>query len=84
MVLITIERLMMYDSIGIFYIIEPTLLKVGIFIRNKYITYFMLCLLDSSMGFYVSEWWREWWSWDKVKNAIRSLSGRLGFEKVQN
>jgi len=33
------------------------------------------------MGFYISEWWREWWGWDKVKNAIRSLPGRLGFEK---
>lgn len=29
----------------------------------------------------VEAWWREIWSWDRVKDAVRSLQGRLGFEK---
>lgn len=33
------------------------------------------------MNFAVSSWWKEVWSWDKVKNVVRSLPGRLGFEQ---
>jgi len=29
----------------------------------------------------VSAWWKEVWSWDRVKQAISTLPGRLGFEK---
>lgn len=28
-----------------------------------------------------SAWWKEIWSWDRVKDVIRGLPGRLGFEK---
>lgn len=33
------------------------------------------------MGLSVDAWWKEIWSWDKVKQAVKSLPGRLGFEK---
>jgi hypothetical protein len=33
------------------------------------------------LGFGVSAWWREVWGWDRVKNVIKSLPGRLGFGK---
>lgn len=29
----------------------------------------------------VGAWWKEIWSWDRVKYTVRTLSGRLGFEK---
>jgi len=35
----------------------------------------------SCLSFGVSAWWKEVWSWDRVKDVVRSLSGRLGFEK---
>ncbi|MEM1542128.1 MAG: DUF3786 domain-containing protein [Ignisphaera sp.] len=33
------------------------------------------------MSLGVSAWWKEVWSWDRVKQAISTLPGRLGFEK---
>ncbi|MEM1844643.1 MAG: DUF3786 domain-containing protein, partial [Ignisphaera sp.] len=33
------------------------------------------------MSLDVSAWWKEVWSWDRVKQAISTLPGRLGFEK---
>jgi len=33
------------------------------------------------LGFSISAWWKEVWSWDRVKDVIRTLPGRLGFEK---
>lgn len=28
-----------------------------------------------------TEWWREWWSWGRVKGRLRTLQGRLGFDR---
>lgn len=33
------------------------------------------------MSLGVAEWWRGLWSWDRVRDTIRSLPGRLGFAR---
>lgn len=33
------------------------------------------------MNLFVDAWWKTIWNWDKVKDAINTLPGRLGFSK---